>query len=400
MSNRKSRIWTKDFIIIVIANFFIFTSFQMTLPTLPLYVQEIGSNETWVGIIVGIFTFSALLIRPFGGKMLDTTGRAPVFITGLIILVISLYSLAISTTILILVVVRIVQGVGWGLSNTASGTIASDLVPKDRRGEGLGFFGLSGNLALAIGPALGLFLVNHIEFSTLFIICGSLTLIALVLALNVRYVKPEPLTDVEMQEDADTASRFNFVEKRALPASALLFFITLYFRRYCNVPAGIYIFRRLSASLYSNLFYTLRIRTRYDTLLRRTHLRPSRTRHCLYTGYYFNYCRSYTARNFRQSDNLFAGAILYGLGFGTVQPALQASAIYHTPVSAVWQMRHSFLPLIRCRARRHYIRARCTICRLQFNILDQCSQRRSFPYIVLYLKKRTENCIENCVQNV
>ncbi|NMA80611.1 MAG: MFS transporter, partial [Jeotgalicoccus halophilus] len=174
MSKGKSRIWTKDFIIIVIANFFIFTSFQMTLPTLPLYVQEIGSNETWVGIIVGIFTFSALLIRPFGGKMLDTTGRAPVFITGLAILVISLYSLAVSTTILILVAVRIVQGIGWGLSNTASGTIASDLVPKDRRGEGLGFFGLSGNLALAIGPALGLFLVNHIEFSTLFIICGSL----------------------------------------------------------------------------------------------------------------------------------------------------------------------------------------------------------------------------------
>src|SRR5699024_7673499 len=134
MSKEKSRIWTKDFIIIVIANFFIFTSFQMTLPTLPLYVQEIGSNEACVGIIVGVFTVSALLLRLFGVKLLDTTGRAPVFLIGLAILVLSLYSLAISTTILILVIVRIVQGVGWGLSNTASGTIASDLVPKDRRG--------------------------------------------------------------------------------------------------------------------------------------------------------------------------------------------------------------------------------------------------------------------------
>lgn len=184
--------------------------------------------------------------------------------------------IAISTTILILVVVRIVQGVGWGLSNTASGTIASDLVPKKTAGEKASdFFGLSGNLALAIGPALGLFLVNHIEFSTLFIICGSLTLIALVLALNVRYVKPEPLTDVEMQEDADTSSRFNFVEKEH-SRFCITVFHYIYFRRYCNVPAGIYIFqRRLSASLYSNLF-TLRIRTRYDTLLRRTHLHDRR----------------------------------------------------------------------------------------------------------------------------
>ena len=159
------RIWTKDFVIIIIANFFIFTSFQMTLPTLPLYVQEITASDTWVGLIVGIFTFSALLIRPFGGHILDKSGRAPVFLTGLLILVVSLYSLAASTTILILVIVRVVQGLGWGLSNTASGTIASDLVPRERRGEGLGYFGLSGNLALAVGPALGLFLVNHIRFS-------------------------------------------------------------------------------------------------------------------------------------------------------------------------------------------------------------------------------------------
>lgn len=331
MSNRKSRIWTKDFIIIVIANFFIFTSFQMTLPTLPLYVQEIGSSETWVGIIVGIFTFSALLIRPFGGKMLDTRGRAPVFITGLAILVISLYSLAVSTTILILVAVRIVQGVGWGLSNTASGTIASDLVPKDRRGEGLGFFGLSGNLALAIGPALGLFLVNHIEFSTLFIICGSLTLIALVLALNVRYVKPEPLTDVEIQEDADTASRFNFVEKRALPASALLFFITFTFGGIATfLPA--YTFSEGFQPHYIQIYFILYAVALVTTRFFAGRIYDRRGLAIVFIPGVILIIAGLTLLAILDSPiYLFAGAILYGLGFGTVQPALQASAINTTP---------------------------------------------------------------------
>ena len=331
MSKGKSRIWTKDFIIIVIANFFIFTSFQMTLPTLPLYVQEIGSNETWVGIIVGIFTFSALLIRPFGGKMLDTTGRAPVFITGLAILVISLYSLAVSTTILILVAVRIVQGVGWGLSNTASGTIASDLVPKDRRGEGLGFFGLSGNLALAIGPALGLFLVNHIEFSTLFIICGSLTLIALLLALNVKYVKAEPLTQAEIEEDELNTSRFNFFEKRALPASALLFFITFTFGGIATfLPA--YTFQQGFAPHYIQIYFVLYALALVTTRFFAGRIYDRRGLAIVFIPGSLLIIAGLTLLAILNSPvYLFVGAILYGLGFGTVQPALQASAINTTP---------------------------------------------------------------------
>ncbi len=331
MSKGKSIIWTKDFIIIVIANFFIFTSFQMTLPTLPLYVQEIGSNETWVGIIVGIFTFSALLVRPFGGKMLDTKGRAPVFLTGLVILVTSLYSLAISTTILILVIVRIVQGVGWGLSNTASGTIASDLVPKDRRGEGLGFFGLSGNLALAIGPALGLFLVNHIEFSTLFIICGSLTLIALLLALNVKYVKAEPLTQAEIEEDELNTSRFNFFEKRALPASALLFFITFTFGGIATfLPA--YTFQQGFAPHYIQIYFVLYALALVTTRFFAGRIYDRRGLAIVFIPGSLLIIAGLTLLAILNSPvYLFVGAILYGLGFGTVQPALQASAINTTP---------------------------------------------------------------------
>src|SRR5699024_12094289 len=147
--------------------------FQMTLPTLPLFIKDLGGSEQFIGIIVGIFTFSALLFRPYAGHALESRGRQFVYMTGLIIFVLSVGSFAFVTSIGFLILMRIVQGVGWGFSTTATGTIATDLIPPKRRGEGMGYFGLSGNLALAMGPTLGLALVGKISFITLFLVCDA-----------------------------------------------------------------------------------------------------------------------------------------------------------------------------------------------------------------------------------
>ena len=68
------KIWTRDFLLICLANFFVFLGFQMTLPTIPLFVESLGGNEQLIGLVVGIFTFSALIVRPFAGKALETKG--------------------------------------------------------------------------------------------------------------------------------------------------------------------------------------------------------------------------------------------------------------------------------------------------------------------------------------
>src|SRR5690625_4952319 len=161
---KDQKIFTKDFVIIWFANFFIFLGFQMTLPTIPIFVNELGGSDQLIGIIVGIFTFSALLFRPYAGHALETKGRGIVYLFGLSLFIISVGSFGFITGMSILILMRIIQGIGWGFSTTASGTIATDLIPPKRRGEGMGYFGLSGNLALAIGPALGLTLADIISF--------------------------------------------------------------------------------------------------------------------------------------------------------------------------------------------------------------------------------------------
>src|SRR5690625_4003618 len=174
----KDKIWTRDFILICCANFFIFLGFQMTLPTLPLFVKELGGSDQLIGIVVGIFTFSALIFRPYAGQTLETKGRQFVYMTGLSIFVLSVGSFAFVTSIMFLFIMRVVQGVGWGFSTTATGTIATGLIPPKRRGEGMGYFGLSGNLALALGPTLGLALVDEISFKSFFLVCAALGLAA------------------------------------------------------------------------------------------------------------------------------------------------------------------------------------------------------------------------------
>src|SRR5699024_7380686 len=217
------KIWTRDFILICLANFFIFLGFQMTLPTLLLFVKELGGSDQLIGVIVGIFTFSALLFRPYAGHSLESKGRKFVYMLGLIIFVVSVGSYAFIISITLLIIMRIAQGIGWGFSTTATGTIATDLIPPKRRGEGMGYFGLSGNLALAFGPALGLTLVDVISFTQLFLICSASGFVAVLLSSKIRYKQ------VEKSPHKTVTVKFDIFEKTAVQPSVLLFFITVTF---------------------------------------------------------------------------------------------------------------------------------------------------------------------------
>src|SRR5690625_1118255 len=111
--NESEKIWTRDFVLICFANFFIFLCFQMTLPTLPLFVKELGGSDQLIGMIVGIFTFSALAFRPYAGHALESKGRRFVYMLGLGIFILSVGSFAFVTSIAFLFGIRIIQGIGW-----------------------------------------------------------------------------------------------------------------------------------------------------------------------------------------------------------------------------------------------------------------------------------------------
>jgi MFS family permease len=319
------KIWSKDFILICIANFFIFLGFQMTLPTIPLFIEELGGNDQLIGLVVGIFTFAALILRPIAGHALESKGRALVYLTGLAIFVLSVGSYAFTLSIAFLFIMRIIQGAGWGFSTTASGTIATDLIPVQKRGEGLGYFGLSGNLAMAIGPSLGLILAEKLSFNILFLICASFGFIALLLSLMVTYKK------VERRERQLPIKRLDFYEKSALKPSWLIMFITVTF-------GGIATFLPLYSiengvtgiQLYFLLYALALMLTRtfagklYDKKGHRAVFIP---------GALLILAAMLLLSWLPNNTVLYTAALLYGTGFGAIQPALQAWSVAQAPAN-------------------------------------------------------------------
>lgn len=318
-----TKIWTRDFVLVCLANFFIFLGFQMTLPTLPLFVKELGGSDQLIGIIVGIFTFSALLLRPYAGHALESKGRGFVYMTGLAIFVLSVGSYAFAASIAFLLVMRVLQGVGWGLSTTATGTIATDLIPPKRRGEGMGYFGLSGNIALAFGPALGLTLVGYISFMQLFLICASLGFVALLLSSKIRYKK------VEKYARNTTTVKFDIFEKSALQPAILLFFVTVTFGGIASflplyaAQKGItgieYYFLVFAIFLMVSRTFAGKI---YDT---KGHL------YVFLPGTILIFGAMLLLSWLPSTFVMLIAAGMYGLGFGSVQPALQAWSVEKAP---------------------------------------------------------------------
>jgi MFS family permease len=323
LGEEKERIWSRDFILICLANFFVFLGFQMTLPTIPLYVEKLGGNEQLIGMVVGLFTFSALLIRPYAGHTLETKGRRFVFLLGLSLFVLSVGSFGIFASLMFLFIMRIVQGIGWGFSTTASGTIATDLIPAKRRGEGMGYYGLSGNLALAFGPTLGLSLAGYINFTQLFLICGALGLTALLLSSRIHF-KPVEAKNVQV-----TKRKWDLYEKSALPPSILILFITVTFGGIASFLPIYTTQKGIEGIQWYFLLYALALMVTRTFAGRIYDEKGHRAVFPLGTLSIF--IAMILIAWLPNSFILYIAAIFYGLGFGTVQPALQAWSVQNAP---------------------------------------------------------------------
>lgn len=317
---QKEPLWGRDFIFITLANLFIFLGFQMLLPTLPVYVKFLGGSDASAGLVVGMFTVASLLIRPFTGHALDVYGRKGIFLGGLVLFAVCVWGYMWAPSLLILMAIRFIHGFGWGLSSTAASTVAADIIPKSRLGEGMGYYGLAGTLSMALAPALGLYLLNRFNFDILFIVSAVMVAIAIVIANLIKY---HNVTWHVGQAKA------NLIERTALRPALVVFFITMTF-------GGIVAFLALYALQLgiSNIgpFFTV-----YALALAVS--RPLAGRIADQRGFdvvvipgIIMVAIAMVLLSRAQSlPGFLLAAMVYGAGFGAVQPSLQALAIVLSP---------------------------------------------------------------------
>ncbi|MGI5858265.1 MAG: MFS transporter [Tepidanaerobacteraceae bacterium] len=204
---------------ICVATLLFWSNSHIIMPVLPKYTLHLGVDGKYIGLINGIFN-SSFLIRPFVGKECDRRGRKTVYIIGLILLSIAAFGYGLAPSFFCILLFRFFHGVGWAACSTSSNTIAADLIPAERRGEGISYYGMFSTLAQAGAPALGLSLIETHSYKTVFMVSMTLAVAAILVSL------PLKLKTFSCSSVADNAQGPLF-DKRAFKVSALMFFLAI-----------------------------------------------------------------------------------------------------------------------------------------------------------------------------
>ncbi|EJV55600.1 MFS transporter [Bacillus hominis] len=304
------RLWTKNYIMLTITAFLLFSGFYLLMPTLPMFIKQLGGSESQVGFIIGVFTISAVIFRPIVGGLMDRYGRRVFIISGLLFFAITMYFYDWVTGIAFLVVLRILHGISWAVGTTSISTAVTDVIPPSRRGEGMGWYGLAMTLGMALGPILGLWIVKSLSFHYLFLLCTALAIMAFILAFGtkipaVQHTSKKPIS---------------FFEKTVLPVAIVTFFLSLTF-------GGITTFLPLFAAniqVNAGTFFLV-----YAVTL--TVIRPLAgkisDKHgegiIIVPALFILIVSLLVLAMTKGIVGLVITAILYGIGFGSAQPALQ-----------------------------------------------------------------------------
>lgn len=183
----RSKLWTRDFLFVTAMNVLLFVGMQTQLSALPVFIRQLSGSDATVGLCIALGTASALLVRPIAGYAADRFGRAPVLFLGLILMMSAMFSYSWFPIVGVVILIRSVNGLGWGIATTLSNTIAMDVIPERRLGEGMGFFSVSQSVSMALAPAIGLSLMSAFGYRNMTYFAVALLLAACIPAALVKY---------------------------------------------------------------------------------------------------------------------------------------------------------------------------------------------------------------------
>jgi MFS family permease len=175
------KLWNKHYILVLIVNTLNSFSFFMVATILSKYLVNIGTTVTMAGFIVGLFSITSLFTRPFSGIMADRLSNVTLIKWSNLLIGVGLLGFTITTQIPLLILFRIINGIGFALSGTSQISLATRYIPKDKMGEGIGYLGLGMILGSAVAPGFGLIIAEQCEMKTTFLISAAFTVVAYVI---------------------------------------------------------------------------------------------------------------------------------------------------------------------------------------------------------------------------
>ena len=180
-------LWNRSFIFLILVSLITAMGFNMVIVMISKYALEIANSLTIAGIIAGIFSIAALVTRPFAGLAADKFNKKSLCIIANILIGVTVVGYVFSSNIQLLFFFRILHGVAFGISSTANIVLVTGYIPKDRLGEGIGYYGLGQVMAQVIGPNLGVYIADKWSFQWLFTVIALLTFLAAGMLIFLQY---------------------------------------------------------------------------------------------------------------------------------------------------------------------------------------------------------------------
>lgn len=326
-STPRPRLWTPSFCAVAAGNFLLFFSFYLLLPILPMYVGEtFGADKSLTGMVLASYTVMALLVRPVSGYMVDSFPRKKLLLICYAIFMLFFCGYLLAGTLLLFTLIRATHGAAFGLVTVSNSTMAIDIMPAERRGEGIGFYGVSNNLAMAFGPSISLYFYESLHaFTPIF----ALSIVTSFLGLCCVSAIKAPAKTIDPPSQAISLDRFILVKgiPEMLPVILFSFaygilstYLAIYGRTEVGITDGTGLFFVVMAC------GLVMSRLRVGQMLNRGLVAQS-----IITGMLIILLGFALFVIFRQPAGFYSAAFVLGVGFGTMCSALQAMFINLAP---------------------------------------------------------------------
>lgn len=332
-------LWSRNFLLLLLGNLFIYQGILMLIPTFPVYIKELGGNDLEASLPFAVVSISALIVRSISGSAADIFGRRPLLIIGLGLLIVFNCSYFYISAIGFILALRFCQGIGWGIATTTFATIMSDIVPAHRRGEGTGYFALSIIISTSLATIIGIEIMKRYDFTAILLLSTTLVITGTLLALK---ISTAPIKKLPKNTHPKKRMALNdlFEKKALLPAllcflhsitlGGIMSFIMLYGKEIGVENTWIYFLGHIAMILISRPFAG----KLFDRKGHRIVIIPGIIL-MLIGLLLLSYATS--------ESSLLVASLFYGLGYGAAHPSLQAWAINRSPADRKGAANGTFL---------------------------------------------------------
>ena len=326
-TQHQASLWNKSFVFCLCNNLFLFSYYFALLTILPIYImKELGGSIQQAGMALTLFLVSSIAIRPFSGMIIERFGKAnSVRISGFIFVVFALSYLWIDS-MWSLLVIRFLHGFWFSILTTVNVPIVNDYIPDHRKGEGMGYFVMSTNLGVVIGPFLALSMIQFSSFSTLFAVLALLVAVGYIFTWLVQIQEHVQLKSSDPASQSAAIQWRDVIETRVL---AISFVALLTAFAYSSVMSFITAYAELKHLLaYTSIFFIvfavsmLLVRPWVGKVYDRKG--PSAV---IYPSFICFAIGLVVVSFLTNQWVLWISAVFMGIGYGSVFPCLQTVAI-------------------------------------------------------------------------